>query len=110
MNLCYRIPLVVWRGGDGMATYRIYLYGPDGHIAGSHAFLCDNDDEAIELGKAQADGRPMELWEAGRKVKTYDTGGIATPDDTRSAEVDLATAPLGESHGDHPLSDTRSDG
>ena len=55
-----------------MATYRLYFIGRDGHFEKAIPFESPNEDEAIAAADDLADGRPMELWRAQRRLKVYE--------------------------------------
>ena len=61
-----------------MESYRLYFMTASGHIEGVDAFLCDNDEEALEISRGKADGRPMELWHLARRVRVF-PGGAEEP-------------------------------
>jgi hypothetical protein len=52
----------------GMAEYRVFPVGLDGHFVGSRALTCANDAEAIEQAVRLADGHDVELWSGDRFV------------------------------------------
>jgi|HubBroStandDraft_3_1064219.scaffolds.fasta_scaffold988164_1 hypothetical protein len=54
-----------------MRTYRLYFMDADGLTVGYYPWLSPGDDDAIEVGTVRAASRPMELWQADRKVMTY---------------------------------------
>ena len=54
-----------------MQSYRVYFQGPDGDVDGADAFECDADNEAIEIGRQRAGGRPMELWQQARRLISF---------------------------------------
>ena len=49
-------------GKAGMADYRAYTVGQDGHFINFRAFSCDDDPDAIERARLLVDGRAVELW------------------------------------------------
>jgi hypothetical protein len=49
-------------GKAGMADYRAYTVGQDGHFINFRAFSCDDDTDAIERARQLVDGRAVELW------------------------------------------------
>jgi hypothetical protein len=55
-----------WEGG--MAEYRAYSIGIDGHIVGFEALVCADDVEAINKAKRLVDGHDIELWSGVRLV------------------------------------------
>ncbi len=46
----------------GMADYRTYIRGDDGHFVGCRTMLCADDAEAVERAKGYLDGCDIELW------------------------------------------------
>jgi hypothetical protein len=55
-------------GKVGMAEYRAYAVGIDGHIVGFEALVCADDVEAINGAKRLANGHDIELWTGVRLV------------------------------------------
>ena len=55
-------------GKAGMAEYRAYTVGIDGHIVGFEALVCADDVEAIKEAKRLVDGLDIELWSGVRLV------------------------------------------
>ena len=53
----------------GMAEYRAYIIGGDGHFAGFESLVCDDDAVAIEKAERLVDGHDIELWSGKRLVK-----------------------------------------
>ena len=58
-------PLV---GKVGMAEYRAYTVGIDGHFVGFKALVCADDAEAINKAKRLVDGHDIELWSGARFI------------------------------------------
>ena len=56
------------RMGAGMAEYRVFPVGLDGHFVGSRALTCASDAEAIEQAMRLVDGHDVELWSGDRFV------------------------------------------
>jgi hypothetical protein len=56
------------QGTFGVAEYRAYTVGRDGHFIGSEPLICDDDAEAIERAKRLVDGHDVELWSGVRLV------------------------------------------
>jgi hypothetical protein len=52
----------------GMAEYRAYAVGLDGHFIGFEALICRDDSEAIAEAKRLIDGHDMEVWNGDRFV------------------------------------------
>ena len=61
-----------------MGGYYAYFTDDDGHITGRVTILASNDEEAKEQAQLLVDGYPVELWQEGRKISTFDPG---QPDD-----------------------------
>ena len=61
-----------------MGGYYAYFADDDGHITGRVTILASNDEEAKEQAQLLVDGYPVELWQEGRKISTFDPG---QPDD-----------------------------
>lgn len=55
-------------GKVGMADYRAYTVGLDGHFINFQAFCCDDDPGAIEWARQFADGHAVELWSGERFI------------------------------------------
>jgi hypothetical protein len=55
-------------GKAGMAEYRAYTIGIDGHIVGFEALVCADDVEAIKEAKRHVDEHDIELWSGARLV------------------------------------------
>jgi hypothetical protein len=55
-------------GGAGMAEYRAYTIGRDGHFMAVKALTCADDAEAIAKAKPLVDGHDIELWSGDRFV------------------------------------------
>lgn len=54
-----------------MLSYRLYFLGRDGRITRAVPFESSSDEDALKAIEAHADGRPMELWQRGRMVRTF---------------------------------------
>ena len=54
-----------------MPDYRLYFLNSEGNVAHAVELQCSDDEGAIEIAEAQADGRDMELWSLKRKVKVF---------------------------------------
>jgi hypothetical protein len=52
----------------GVAEYRAYTVGLDGHFVGFEAIVCDTDDEAIERANRMLRNYGIEVWCADRMV------------------------------------------
>ena len=52
----------------GMAEYRAYTVGTDGHFIGSTPLVCTDDADAIEQAKQLLDGLVIEVWSGERMV------------------------------------------
>jgi hypothetical protein len=55
-----------------MSGYYAYFVGDDGHITNRVTILAANDEEAKERAKQLVDGRPVELWQEGRKIAIFE--------------------------------------
>ena len=55
-----------WKAG--MAEYRAYTVGRDGHFIAVKALTCADDAEAIDKAKPLIDGHDIELWSGDRLV------------------------------------------
>jgi hypothetical protein len=55
-------------GKVGMADYRAYTVGLDGHFINFQAFSCADDPDAIERARQFVEGRAVELWSGERFV------------------------------------------
>jgi hypothetical protein len=58
-------PLV---GATGVAEYRAYVVGHDGHFLRFEALICADDAEAIEKAKRLVVDHDVELWSGERFV------------------------------------------
>ena len=52
----------------GMADYRAYTVGSDGHFIDYQGFACDNDADATERARQLANGHDIELWSGERFI------------------------------------------
>jgi hypothetical protein len=55
-------------GVAGMADYRAYTVGDDGHFIGVEPLICASDAEATAKAKRLVDGHDVELWSGERLV------------------------------------------
>ena len=55
-------------------SYRAYLIGDDGRVAGFDKMSCRDDAEAIRKA-GRIDGRNFEVWTGARLVKAVRNGG-----------------------------------
>jgi hypothetical protein len=64
-------------GGEkaGMAEYRAYTVGIDGHFVGYQPLVCADDAEAITEAKRMVDGHDIELWSGPRLVVRLSRSG-----------------------------------
>ena len=53
-------------GDPGVAEYRAYVVGHDGHFLRFEALICADDAEAIEKAKRLVDVHDVELWSGER--------------------------------------------
>ena len=59
----------VWR----VPYYRLYFMDRySGHIDHFREFEAETDDAAMDVSETWSDGRPMELWNLGRKLRRWD--------------------------------------
>jgi hypothetical protein len=56
-----------------MPDYCAYLLSDDGHIQGQVDLTCEDDAGAEECAKKLVDGHPVELWQLGRKIATFES-------------------------------------
>lgn len=54
--------------GAGMAEYRVYTVGLDGHFIGFEALVSVDDTQAIDKAKRLVNGHDIELWSGDRFV------------------------------------------
>ena len=60
-----------------MDGYRLYYMDRfSGHIDHRRDFLAAGDTAAIEVAGGWTNGQPMELWQAGRKVKRWEAAAL----------------------------------
>lgn len=55
-----------------MAGYRLFGFGPDGHIGTVDTFSADSDAEAIEIATKRGTGA-TELWCGTRRIARFGT-------------------------------------
>jgi hypothetical protein len=55
-------------GTFGVAEYRAYAVGDDGHFIGYEPLVCADDHEAIERAARLIDDHDVELWSGTRLV------------------------------------------
>jgi hypothetical protein len=55
-------------GKAGMAEYRAYTVGTDGHFIGFTPLVCTDDADAIEQAKQLLAGLVIEVWSGERMV------------------------------------------
>ena len=59
----------VWR----VPYYRLYFMDRySGHIDHFREFEAESDDAAMNVSETWRDGRPMELWNLGRKLRRWE--------------------------------------
>ena len=59
----------VWR----VPYYRLYFMDRfSGHIDHFREFEAETDDAAMNVSETWRDGRPMELWNLGRKLRRWE--------------------------------------
>lgn len=54
-----------------VADYRLYFLGIDDRISKAVELDCPDDQAAVAAVAEHADGRAMELWQLGRKVRMF---------------------------------------
>jgi len=54
-------------------SYRVFFFDGAGHIERAHEYRADDDQAAIAIAEAWREGRPMELWQRGRRVKRWES-------------------------------------
>jgi hypothetical protein len=57
----------------GMAEYRVYAIGGDGHIVKSMPLICDDDNQAVREATEFREGHTLEIWSGERLVARLDT-------------------------------------
>ena len=56
-----------------MPYYRLYFMDRySGHIDHFREFEAETDDAAMDVSETWRDGRPMELWNLGRKLRRWE--------------------------------------
>jgi hypothetical protein len=55
-----------------MPNYHAYLIDEDGHVTLRIDLICADEDTAMEQARSLVDGQSIELWEAARKISTFD--------------------------------------
>jgi hypothetical protein len=55
-------------GGYGVAEYRAFAVGRDGHFLGFEPLICADDAEAIAQAKRLVGDNDVELWNGARLV------------------------------------------
>jgi hypothetical protein len=63
----------------GMAEYRAYVIGEDGHITNFRAFVCEGDADARIRAKQLLDGNDIELWSGNRFIIRFNHAGTRPP-------------------------------
>ena len=59
-------------GSQGVAEYRVYIIGSDGHFYNSLPLECADDDMAMERARQLVVGHDVELWQRDRKIARFD--------------------------------------
>jgi hypothetical protein len=54
-----------------MLSYRLYFLDRGGRITSAVELECASDDDALRAVEEHLDGRPVELWQQGRKVRAF---------------------------------------
>jgi hypothetical protein len=52
----------------GMAGYRVYAVGDDGHIVKSTPLICDDHSQAVAEAIEISEGHAIEIWSGDRFV------------------------------------------
>ena len=60
-----------------MLSYRLYFLDREDRITSAVELECASDDDALRAVGTHVDGRPMELWQQGRKVCKFAAEKIA---------------------------------
>jgi hypothetical protein len=66
-------------GTFGVAEYRAYTVGLDGHFVGFEPLVCADDAEAIDRATQLVSDRPIELWSGDRFVTRLGPEPKSTP-------------------------------
>jgi hypothetical protein len=72
MRMSVVLPPILERMEQRMPNYNAYLIDDDGHVTQRIDLVCADEDTAKEQAKSLADGQPIELWEAARKIAKFD--------------------------------------
>jgi hypothetical protein len=56
------------QGTFGVAEYRAFTIGADGHFVGFEPIVCDDDASAIERATRLLNDHDIEIWSRGRMV------------------------------------------
>jgi hypothetical protein len=67
-SLGWRTKIPSGSGNFGVAEYRVFTVGRDGHFNSVEPLTCADDAEAIEQAKRLVDGHDVELWTGARLV------------------------------------------
>ena len=62
-----------------MQHYRLYFLDEQRHIARAFVFEGADDQDAITQAMAKGDGRAMELWHEGTRVKYFEPRSRTSP-------------------------------
>lgn len=54
-----------------MPDYRLYYFGPEGHIDRAVQFHSDSDEDAVAMAEGYGDGPRMELWQGSALVRSF---------------------------------------
>jgi hypothetical protein len=63
----------------GMADYRAYTVGLDGHFVGYEPLVCVDDSEATDKARRLVDGHDIELWCGERFVTRLEASKSKSP-------------------------------
>ena len=72
MRTSVALPPILERMEQRMPKYHAYFIDGDGHVTQRIDLVCADEDTAMDQVKSLVDGQPIELWEADRKIATFD--------------------------------------
>lgn len=61
------------KNDSGMAEYRVYAIGDDGHIVKSTPLICVDDGQAVQKAREFCEGDTLEIWSGERFVARLNT-------------------------------------
>lgn len=62
-----------------MTDYRLYLLGQTGRFENVQEMDCADDMAAIEMAEQRRSGAAAELWQLGRRVRTFECAAVWSP-------------------------------